>query len=63
MRVCCCVLLVHVEVEKLKVMTLNTHRFSRKSAEKVVFHRFYQTCLIISVVESVVKSVRKSADF
>ena len=28
-------------------MTLNTHRFSWKSAEKVVFHRFYQTCLII----------------
>ena len=35
------------EVEKLKIMTLNTHRFSGKSAEKVVFHRFDQTCLII----------------
>ena len=33
--------------EILKIMTLNTHRFSWKSAEKVVFHRFYQTCLII----------------
>ena len=28
-------------------MALNTHRFSGKSAEKVLFHRFYQTCLII----------------
>ena len=33
--------------ELLKIMTLNTHRFSWKSAENVVFHRFYQTCLII----------------
>ena len=33
--------------EILKIMTFNTHRFSWKSAEKVVFHRFYQTCLII----------------
>ena len=37
--------------EILKIMTLNTHRFSWKSAEKVVFHRFYQTCLIIFVGE------------
>ena len=33
--------------EILKVISLNTHRFSEKSAEIVVFHRFYQTCLII----------------
>ena len=33
--------------EILKVISLNTHRFSEKSAEKVVFHRSYQTCLII----------------
>ena len=33
--------------EILKIMTLNTHRFSWKSAEKVVFYRFCQTCLII----------------
>ena len=33
--------------EILKIMALNTHRFSGKSAEKVLFHRFYQTCLII----------------
>ena len=33
--------------EILKIMTLNTHRFSLKLAKKVVFHRFYQTCLII----------------
>ena len=33
--------------EILKVISLNTHRFSEKSTEKVVFHRFYQTCLII----------------
>ena len=32
--------------EILKFISLNT-RFSGKSAEKVVFHRFYQTCLII----------------
>ena len=31
----------------LKIISLNTHRFSGKLAEKVVFHRFYQTCLII----------------
>ena len=37
--------------EILKIISLNTHRFSGKSAEKVVFHRFYQTCLIIFVGE------------
>ena len=39
--------------EILKIISLNTHRFSGKSAEKVVFHRFYQTCLIIFVGEIV----------
>ena len=37
--------------EILRIISLNTHRFSGKSAEKVVFHRFYQTCLIIFVDE------------
>ena len=49
--------------EILKIMTLNTHRFSLKSAEKVVFHRFYQTCLIIVGGKIGGEIVRKSADF
>ena len=44
-----------IDVVHCKFIMFNTHRFSNKSADKLISHRFYQTCLIIVGGESVKK--------